>query len=83
MTKKDYELIAGVIRDSVDGQKRGSHRIVSEPNTIIQNIVWGLIEKLERENSKFNREKFLEACGVEEEKKWWLDNTSPRPPQLD
>ena len=59
MTKKDYELIAGVIsRLSADftngGEDTISLRLVAEE----------LAESLGRENPRFNEALFLTACGV-------------------
>ena len=53
MTKKDYKLIAQAIADT------WCHAECSKA------IVWSLIEVLEQQNPKFNRSKFLEACGLE------------------
>lgn len=55
MTKKDYELIASVINKTfplLDEQKR--------------KLVWDMADELEEQNSKFDRKKFLTACGIEE-----------------
>lgn len=59
MTKKDYELIAGVMsRLSADftngGEDTVSLRLVAEE----------LADSLADTNPRFNREMFLKACGV-------------------
>jgi len=50
MTKKDYTLIAQAINDSI---KKGEN---------IVDLTMALADKLELENPRFNRDKFLEAC---------------------
>ena len=51
MTKKDYELIAGVFaRTAWDD--------------IAKSLAFNLANELEKENPRFNRALFLEACGV-------------------
>ena len=56
MTKKDYILIERVIKYFNDSQKDGSY----------YNLTEGMAEALENTNPHFNRQKFLEACGIEE-----------------
>ena len=58
MTKKDYVLIARVIKDANDGMKNG---IITEP---VDFIASHLCEILEADNPRFNREQFLSACGL-------------------
>jgi len=50
MTKKDYKLVAQAINDSI---KKGNN---------IVDLTIALTEKLELENPRFDRDKFLEAC---------------------
>lgn len=60
MTKKDYELIAGVLDRSAQ-----SHAL--NPFTgksLFVELVEDFAEVLENENPRFNREIFLKACGV-------------------
>ena len=52
MTKKDYELMAAVMK---------SHKVLFEKSTKI--IMKSLIEHLEKDNPKFNKERFIEASG--------------------
>ena len=62
MTKKDYELIADILQDCekdfapsmVYGQIKVSKR----------NIAYQFARKLSLNNPRFNREKFLTACGI-------------------
>lgn len=60
MTKKDFELIANAINELFLGHKNWSRSLEQVANK--------LAEKLAETNPRFNREKFLIACGVEIEK---------------
>jgi hypothetical protein len=55
MTRKDYELIAKVISDS-QGLTRGG---------VMDTLAERLADALEKDNLKFNREVFLNACKVQ------------------
>lgn len=55
MTKKDYKLIAEVIREERDRGFKGQE-------TTLQTLAEHLANKLAIDNPKFNREKFLAAC---------------------
>lgn len=54
MTKKDYELIARAIKCSCDVNTNSTGRRIAQ----------GLAFSLLGTNPRFNREKFLQACGV-------------------
>ena len=56
MTRKDYELISKVINtaQNIDTEKTGEAVA----------IAYLLADELAQENSRFNRELFLNACGV-------------------
>jgi hypothetical protein len=56
MTRKDYELIAGVIK-----AQRG--KMHNETETVDE-VALAMAEALEDTNPRFNRETFLTACGV-------------------
>ena len=60
MTKKDYELIAKAIKNAT------ADLIISANTETTDNIVWGLALELEKENPKFNRNKFVKACGLDD-----------------
>ncbi len=55
MTKKDYELIAQVVRNLKD-------EVVDD--LAHEAIVTNFIEELQSENPRFNSEIFAKACGV-------------------
>jgi hypothetical protein len=59
MTKKDYELIAGAIREDLNCYKDLTHEAVA-----VRVLARRLATQLESTNPRFNRELFLTACGV-------------------
>jgi len=56
MTKKDYELIAGVIHATAEGN-------AWDRNTLLE-LAFNMASNLQLTNPRFNREIFLKACGV-------------------
>lgn len=52
MTKKDYELMAAVMK---------SHSVLHQKAT--KAIMTSLLEHLKKDNPKFDEERFIEACG--------------------
>lgn len=60
MTKKDYELIAGGIRQGLLAVK--GHNIRTEAVTMTAKF---LAIELKLDNPRFNKTKFLQACGIE------------------
>lgn len=61
MTKKDYQLIAGRIKIlKSDYDKRQQ----PDKSDAMVDFAYLLSLKLERENERFDRERFLVACGV-------------------
>lgn len=56
MTKKDYELIAKAIRPTHNGY--------FELDANACQLVYVLADALQSDNPRFDRTKFLEACGV-------------------
>ena len=57
MTKKDYELVARSLDvPSCELMKAGVYELVAK----------ALADAFEKDNSKFDRDKFLKACGVTE-----------------
>lgn len=56
MTKKDYELIAEHIKEAPKGVFNEFYR---------EAFVCGLADKLKNDNPKFDRDKFLTACGID------------------
>lgn len=61
MTKKDYELIAGVIADlKRDQRERGA--FANNPD--LETVANWFADELEEINPRFNRVKFLQDSGV-------------------
>lgn len=67
MTKKDFELIADAIRDVYEYQKdsdgRGSKKI---KQGAIRAAADSLSEALARTNPRFDRARFMAACGIDQ-----------------
>lgn len=57
MTKKDYELIAKAIGHGINGN-------TIEPTGDVMAICTSIADALANNNSKFDKERFLLACGV-------------------
>jgi hypothetical protein len=55
MTRKDYVMIADAIK--------AQYKPHNDPDTI-QEIALGLADLLEGDNARFDRARFLSACGV-------------------
>ena len=61
MTRKDYVLIAQVIKTQIDM----SDKFQEELSKVgAQNIAYDLAWKLSEDNPRFDRGRFLQACGV-------------------
>ena len=62
MTKKDYELIAGAIWRS--GFIKDKNKIRQEAKERVRHLIAiDLSSSLANDNPRFNREKFMSACG--------------------
>jgi len=62
MTKTDYEMVASVIKFTLETYQDNPESILT-----ISILVDRLADELEFDNPKFNRNKFLNACGIEQE----------------
>lgn len=60
MTKKDYELIASILKFRQEQINERAYKL----------LIADFINTLASKNPRFNREKFLQACGVEVEDVW-------------
>ena len=60
MTRKDYEMIAGVISSLYQDFDCSP----SEDTVSLSVVAEELADKLQTTNTRFNRELFLTACGV-------------------
>ncbi len=64
MTRKDYELIAKVFAAHVvEHSAQGHTKESADKLQAIGGIVHTLSRKLEEENSRFDRARFVTACG--------------------
>ena len=68
MTKKDYELIADSISQSMrierDMQADNSPTASKEAEAAIQTLAVNLAGKLALDNARFDKSRFLAACGI-------------------
>lgn len=62
MTKKDYELIAKVLRMQKPASKEKAPYLHFQWETIVAQFSL----ELEENNSRFDRSRFLKACGINE-----------------
>lgn len=60
MTKKDYELIAGVLKRYNDANNGNMFE------DILHDVSYDFATALQEENPKFDSNKFLEACGIKD-----------------
>jgi hypothetical protein len=61
MTRKDYVLIAEVIKTQIELSLKFEEE---ESRAGAQNIAYDLASKLSQDNPRFDRGRFLQACGV-------------------
>jgi hypothetical protein len=66
MSKKDYEVVARIIRSNVEPiQKDGNNDpLLVAAENVLDRIARQLAEAFKADNPHFNHEKFLLACGV-------------------
>lgn len=82
MTKKDYELIAKAMKQSYsNAQSLTMPKKTKEDMKLLSGIaftVYSLTAHLENANHKFDRKKFLAACGFVEQEHGlaWLEDVS-------
>lgn len=70
MTKKDYEVIAYVINERIENAKLSLHfgysdEDISHALNTLSDLADMMAYEFSLDNSKFDRDKFLKACGVE------------------
>lgn len=61
MTRNDYQVIAKVLADLYSDFNNGGSDEISL-SLVIQELAWALGE----EDSQFNRDRFVKACGLQE-----------------
>ena len=57
MTRKDYQLIANVFNDLA--------QVIELKGTVAENLIKMLADDLQADNPRFDRARFLAACGVQ------------------
>lgn len=72
MTRKDFELIARAVRHARPTVSPADHRsgsrgwaVVSAGHMTANHVALFLADELAATNPRFDRERFLKACGVE------------------
>ena len=64
MTKKHFEAIAAIIKSDLDALSDVSGPAAESAREACENIAVGMADYFASENPRFDREKFLTACGV-------------------
>ena len=69
MTKKDYALVAKCIKAMIDGCNKMAYQderyLSKEP---YRKLVGKLVSEFQLDNPKFDKDKFIKACGLKEGK---------------
>lgn len=60
MSRKDYKLIAGAISTASSKIKSSGEDITN--SQVIDHIIYNLVNVLYQDNSRFNKDKFWDAC---------------------
>ena len=53
MSKKDYELVAAIIRGHQDGGTR---------DIVVRGLALSMAMEFQKDNPRFNKERFIKAC---------------------
>lgn len=61
MTRKDYEMIAKALKTQIEISRTYSEQ---DGEFAVVNIAFDLIEDLAKDNPRFDKDRFLKACGV-------------------
>lgn len=64
MTRAQFELIARALRDARPISSANTPALIAARGTL-DNVALFLADSLQFTNSKFNRDRFLAACGVQ------------------
>ena len=65
MTRKDYELIAAAVKECRSTQNQAYYGLWCADDRTLDTVAGVLAEKLAADNPRFDRERFLQACGVQ------------------
>ena len=67
MTRKDYQLIASVISETVNATwENDKNALIWLTETLAEKLAEELANIMKRDNANFKRDLFLEACGIDE-----------------
>jgi len=68
MSKKNYVLVAKCIKHAVDTGPKENDTIGIKMgyDGALRRIVDGLVSEFQQDNPKFDRAKFIKACGIKE-----------------
>lgn len=61
MTRKDYELIAKALKTQIEISRTYNEE---DGEFAVTNIAFDLVTDLAKDNPRFDRDRFLKACGV-------------------
>lgn len=76
MTRKDYQMLAQVIRPQVDNARTirlieksggGDNTVSDAMAKVVSTIAYNLVQHLAADNSRFDHKRFYEACGFDME----------------
>lgn len=75
MTKKDYELIARIFHKNITSNHPKETEVRFRATTISKAMAQQFADVLATNNPRFDRTKFLKACGIEESRRYNLDGS--------
>ena len=67
MTRKDYVMIAETIREllgDIDRESPGMREVLTGERMGVASVARRLAEQLRQDNPRFDRTRFIEACGL-------------------
>ena len=67
MTRKDYVMIAETIRDllgDIDRESPGMREVLRGERMGVASVALRLADQLRQDNPRFDRTRFMEACGL-------------------
>lgn len=65
MTKKHFEMLANIMKFAKPPEDRGFNKLVSALLSYHSDICNSLADGCQSENPRFDRQRFLKACGVD------------------
>jgi hypothetical protein len=67
MTRKDYVMIAETIREllgDIDREPPGMREVLTGERIGVRSVALRLADQLRQDNPRFDRTRFIEACGL-------------------